>query len=288
MEQMPKKHSNSSKAGLFLLLLFAAIAAVSGWKLFSILRQTGREERNFESMAVLVEQYQQNQGGGQGEGDGEDLADSGEAEESPEEAARRSRLQAQEAYAALQKQIPDFYGWVSIPETRINYPVMRTPEDAEYYIHRDFHGEYSYSGVPFFSEGCFPGCGNDLIYGHNMKNGTMFADLLSYEKEEYWKEHPVIYFDTPETLGEYQVFAAFYSEAYPQDAEGVFRFYQYTDLTAPERFVEYISQCRKSSLYDTGVSAEFGDEILTLVTCSYHTEEGRFVVAAVKKQDLQD
>lgn len=185
-------------------------------------------------------------------------------------------------YAALKERNPDFFGWLSIEGTELNYPVMHTPEDPEYYLRRDFDGKKSQSGVPFLSAPCYEGCGNYLIYGHNMKNGSMFASLLSYADIEYWRQHPTIQFDTLDASDEYEVAAAFYSEAYPQDAVGVFRFYQYTDVSDRAVFGEYMDQVRRAALYETGVSAEYGDQFITLTTCSYHTKNGRFVVVARK------
>ena len=82
--------------------------------------------------------------------------------------------------------------------------------------------------------------------------------------------------------GGYEVLAAFYSEIYPVDAEGVFRYYEYADLSDPERFTEYVEQAKAAALYDTGIAAQYGDRLLTLSTCSYHTDNGRFVVVARK------
>ena len=89
---------------------------------------------------------------------------------------------------------------------------MHTPKNGEYYLRRDFDGKDSQSGVPFLSASCYEGCDNYLIYGHNMKNGSMFATLLSYADRAYWEEHPIIRFDTLAASGEYKVLAAFYSE----------------------------------------------------------------------------
>ena len=174
----------------------------------------------------------------------------------------------------------DFFGWLSIDGTKIQYPVMHTPEDPEYYLHRDFDGNDARSGVPFLAGDCFEGCGNYLIYGHNMKDKSMFSGLLSYADEDFWREHPMIHFDTVQLPGTYEVIAAFYAEAYSKDAQDVFRYYLYTDLREAERFSEYLSQVYSAALYDTGVKAQYGDGLLTLSTCSYHTENGRFVVVA--------
>lgn len=184
-------------------------------------------------------------------------------------------------YLPLKEQNEDFFGWLSVEGTAIDYPVMYTPGDPEYYLRRAFDKSDSLSGVPFLDATCFDECGNYLIYGHNMSNGTMFADLLSYADQEFWKEHPNIRFDTLEGTGSYSIFAAFYSEIYPDEGDG-FRYYRYTDLRDPEAFEAYINQVNGAALYDTGISAEYGDMLLTLSTCSYHTTNGRFVVVARK------
>lgn len=177
----------------------------------------------------------------------------------------------------------DLFGWLSIDDTTFNYPVMHTPEEEEYYLRRGYNHKSSRSGVPFLDGDCVTDCGNYLIYGHNMNNGTMFAQLLPYEKESFWKEHPVISFDTLFQESDYEVISAFYSRVFYQHETNVFRYYNYHDLTDPEVFQEYVDQVKAMSLYDTGVEAEYGDQLITLITCSYGQENERFVVVARKQ-----
>lgn len=184
-------------------------------------------------------------------------------------------------YLSLKAQNADFYGWLSIAGTVLNYPVMYTPDDPEYYLYRAFDQTDSQSGVPFLDAACFDACGNYLIHGHNMKNGTMFATLLSYAQKEFWQQHPIIEFDTLSESGTYEVIAAFYSRISLQE-EDSFAYYQYTDLSDPEDFNAYINQVEQAALYETGVTAQYGDQLLTLSTCSYHVQDGRFVVVAKK------
>ena len=110
----------------------------------------------------------------------------------------------------------------------------------------------------------------------------MFAALLDYQEEDFAREHGTVRFDTLEEEGEYQVVAAFYSQAYDSQEEGAFRYYQYTDLSDPQVFEEYVRQAKAASLYDTGVTPQPGDQLLTLSTCSYHTGDGRFVVVCCR------
>ncbi len=182
-------------------------------------------------------------------------------------------------YEALALENPDFAGWLCIPDTAVDYPVMWTPDEPEYYLRRAFDGSDAVSGSLFVGEGCEPDGTHVIVYGHNMRDGSMFGSLSGYAEESYAAAHPVIYFDTLAQAGEYKLLAAFYSHAYTPGEEG-FRYYQYTDLSDREDFDAYVRQAREAALYDTGTRAEYGDRLLTLSTCSYHRENGTFVVVA--------
>ncbi len=185
-------------------------------------------------------------------------------------------------FAALYERNPDFIGWLSIEETVINYPVMYRPDDPAYYLDHDFDGARSSSGVPFLGEGCGLGDNNIIIYGHNMNNGTMFSELTCYSEKSYCSAHPYLSFDTLDGNGIYEIIAVFRERVHAQDETGVFRYYAYGGSLTEERFNEYISGIKSLSLYDTGLTAAFGDKLLTLSTCDYHTDNGRFVVVAKK------
>lgn len=187
-------------------------------------------------------------------------------------------------YLDLYKENEDFFGWIRIPDTKVDYPVMFTPEDPEYYIHRDFKKEDSKNGTPFL-DAAYTEEGNlYIVYGHHMKNRTMFGSLPFYEKEEYWKQHPYILFNTLYEQGIYEIVSVFYSKIYRDDEEG-FRYYQYKSLQDEEIFDNFNKGIQKSALYDTGVQLSYGDSVLLLSTCSYHTDEGRFVVVARKMKN---
>lgn len=186
-------------------------------------------------------------------------------------------------YADLYKANKDIIGWISIDGTKIDYPVMQTMDDPEHYLHLGFDEEYSDSGTPFMDvrSDIFLPTSNFLVYGHNMKNGTMFHDLLKYESKEFYEEHKTFEFDTiyKGGQGEYQVIAAAYTKIYPKDSDK-FKYYQYAGITTESEFNDYIRGVKALSVYDTGVTAEYGDQLVTLSTCAYHTEEGRFFVVA--------
>lgn len=187
-----------------------------------------------------------------------------------------------EKYRSLYQENPDLAGWIKIEGTVIDYPVMYTPGDPEKYLHLDFYGNYSYAGIPFIDANCSMDSDNLLIYGHNMTNGTMFRSITRYEQKNYWLEHPTIVFDTLYEEQEYEVLAAFYDRVYYQN-EDVFKFYRFIDAEDEEVFDHAVNILKSKSIYDTGVTASYGDQLITLVTCTYHVENGRFVLVARKK-----
>lgn len=256
---------------IFLLIL----GGVSAYMLVSYYGNSNREEQAFQKLSQQLNQAE--------DGIAEELQTVPNASAGLTQSGKLEQKQVLEAYAALYKQNPDFFGWLRIEGTPIDYPVMHTPEDPEYYLHRAFDKTDSTSGVPFLDGNWQEGCGNYIIYGHNMKSKTMFSALLSYAQQAYWEQHPAITFDTLWQQGEYEVLAAFYAKIYPESTEEGFRYYQYTNLTDEAVFEEYLAQVQAAALYDTGVKATYGDTLLTLTTCSYHTENGRFVVVARQK-----
>ncbi|MGI6751392.1 MAG: class B sortase [Anaerovoracaceae bacterium] len=186
-------------------------------------------------------------------------------------------------YKKLHQENTDMIGWIKVDNTRISYPVMQTKKDPEYYLRRNFDKEYSISGLPFLDASCnlSPPSTNLIIYGHHMKNGTMFFDLLKYEEEDFWVENPTFAFDLIDREQRYQVVAAFYSKIYPKDSRA-FRYYTFMEASDEKAFDDYIKEIKSLSLYDTGIIPSFGDQLLTLSTCSYHTKNGRFAILARK------
>ncbi len=201
------------------------------------------------------------------------------AEPVPEEPVNTRLL---EKYQSLWQKNNDFSGWLRIEGTNVDYPVMYTPNDPEYYLRRGFNKKYAGSGSLFVGPGSSPDGNHAIIYGHHMRNGSMFGSLPSYAKASYAKQHPVICYDTLTEIRDYEVLGAFYSKVYNNTDTGVFKYYQYADLSDPQVFDEYIRHVKAESLYDTGLDVQYGDSILTLSTCSYHTKNGRFVVMARK------
>lgn len=187
-------------------------------------------------------------------------------------------------FAQMAEQNPDMVGWIKIDNTKLDYPIMFTPDNEEKYLHKNFEGNFSVGGLPFISASCCLGPRSDnlIVYGHNMANGTMFNTLLKYEQINYWREHPIIHVSSLYEEKEYEIIAAFYDRVY-QKTEKTFKFYQFIDADSEEAYDEAISYYKKHALYDTGVDSTYGDKLITLVTCAYHVDNGRFVVVAKEK-----
>lgn len=182
-------------------------------------------------------------------------------------------------YTALYEENGDLAGWLSIADTEIDYPVMQN-EDDNYYLHHDFYGEESKYGCLYVREQADLDAGtNFIIYGHNMKDGSMFGDLDLYLNESFYKEHSTISFDTLYEERTYEIISVFLSQVYGEE-DDVFKYYQFYEADTREEFEYFYSNIKELSLYDTGVEAAFGDTFLTLSTCAYHVEDGRFVVVA--------
>lgn len=187
-------------------------------------------------------------------------------------------------YAELYDQNPELYGWIRIDGTVIDYPVMRSVEEPEKYLHANFQAAYSYAGTPFVDYQCSNDSDNLLIYGHNMLDGSMFRSLIKYENKNYWEAHPTIMYSDLYDEYEYEVVAAFYDRVYKK-TEDVFKFYQFIDAENEDDFYTSVFHLKDKSLYDTGIDPQYGDQLITLVTCAYHVENGRFVVVAKKAAD---
>ncbi len=182
----------------------------------------------------------------------------------------------------LIKENNEIIAWLEIENTSISYPVVYT-DDNEYYMTRDYKKNKSKDGALFLdSEYDFriPST-NLLIYGHNNNNGKMFATLIKYKKESYYKEHPTIRYTTEEEDATYEIISAFYSKVY-YEHENVFKYYFFIDAKNEKEYNNYVNNVKKLSIYDTKKTAKYGDQLMTLSTCSEHTTDGRFVVVARK------
>lgn len=181
------------------------------------------------------------------------------------------------------KQNSDIIGWLKIEDTNIDYPVLQT-DNNDFYLTHNYLKEYSKSGSLFLDKDfdLNKPSSNYLIYGHRNTNGLMFEDLLKYTNEDFYNTHKIIQFTTLDQNSEYEILAIFYSRVYYKSEKNVFRYYYFVDANNKEEYNNFINNCKKYSIYDTGVTATYGEQLLTLSTCEYSREDGRFAVVAKK------
>lgn len=187
-----------------------------------------------------------------------------------------------EDYKTLLNMNKDLIGWLKIADINIDYPVMQT-NDNTYYLEHNFDNKYDKNGCLFLDYQCdvINRNTNLIIYGHNMQSGKMFGSLSKYSSEEYYKEHPRFEFDTIYEKGAYEIVYVFRSKIYNEDAV-VFKYYQFLDVQSEKEFNSNMTEMAKISLYNTGITPQYGDELLTLSTCDYQEDHGRFVIVARK------
>lgn len=186
-------------------------------------------------------------------------------------------------YQALYLQNNDMVGWIKIEDTKINYPVLQSKDNPNFYLKHGFDKAYTDYGCPYVQENCDVDIPSDnlIIYGHNMKDSSMLSGLMKYTDKSFWESHKTIRFDTLTEKCNYEVIAVFKTVVYTDSPES-FKYYQFVNADTADEFNAYITKCKELALYDTGVTAEYGDKLITLSTCEYSRNNGRIVVVAKK------
>ena len=186
---------------------------------------------------------------------------------------------------SLQQENSDVVGFLEIENTNISYPVVQG-KDNEYYMTHNYKREKSKNGAIFLDKDYdwnIPS-NNYLIYGHNLNNGTMFQELLKYANESYYKNHPTISFTTADEECVYDIISVFRSKVY-YTSDNVFKYYFFINPKTEETYNDYIKNIKEISLYNIEQTANYGTQLITLSTCSYHVKDGRFVVVGAKKEE---
>ncbi len=187
----------------------------------------------------------------------------------------------------LKNQNSDIVGWLEIPNTSINYPVLQG-SDNQYYMNHNYKKQKSKNGSIFLTKDYnweIPSS-NFLIYGHNLNNGTMFQELLKYSSKSFYEQHPKIRFTTVKDDSEYEIIAVFKSRVYYQSEKNVFRYYFFVNAETEQEYNDFIQNAKNASLYNIDATAKYGDQLITLSTCSYHVKDGRFAVVGRKIEKL--
>ena len=268
-----------------LILVFVVVFLVSGFFLGRYWLRSRQSQQQFDELTQLMEQARPTMPQmPQQEDLPEQTAASEEGTEPPSELVSvidpktGETVQILPEYVPLYERNSDLVGWIAIPDTNINYPVVQSPDRPDHYLYRDFYGEDSTHGCIYAREACDVQTPSDnvVIYGHRMKDGSMFNNLLHYEKQSYYEAHKYIQFDNLQEHHVYEIMAVFKTVA---TASG-FDYHLFVDAFDEADFADFVAQCKAMSLYETGVSAEYGDKLITLSTCEYSQDNGRMVIVA--------
>lgn len=182
-------------------------------------------------------------------------------------------------YLDLYAQHNDLVGWIQIPDTDVDYPVFQTKEKPDYYLNHNRNKKYSAWGEIYAREECdiFKPSDNIVLYGHHMKDGSMFASLDKFKKKAFWEDHQYFTFDTIYERHTYQIIAVFKTSGnYGQG----YAYHIFNNAANETEFNEFMAAVHSLQMYDTGLTAQYGDMLLTLSTCEYTLSNGRFVVVA--------
>ncbi len=180
-------------------------------------------------------------------------------------------------YQPLYEMNDDLVGWISIPDTTVNYPVLKATESLDFYLNRDFYKKQTRSGSIYVRDvgDVFAPSDNITIYGHRMKTGNMFTTLHEYLKKSFWESHKTFSFDTLYEHHQYEIFAVFKTTG--TAGEG-FPYHLFVDAENAEEFDEFVAEVKRMSFYDTGITPQYGDKLVCLSTCEYTLNNGRLVV----------
>ena len=185
-------------------------------------------------------------------------------------------------FASLKETNPDIYAWIEIPDTNVNYPIVQSADDDSYYLNHTIDGQEGYPGSIYtekvnakdFSDF------NTVIYGHDMKDGSMFRKLEEYKDKDFWKENPYFYIYTPDGK---EITYKIYSVGQVLDTSDTYL----TSFAGEEDYQKRLDMTMKEADYDTGVKVTTDDTIVTLSTCTAASDENRFVVRGVKEKEVE-
>jgi sortase B len=282
-----EKNATTTIRRLTIAMVGLLIIAVAGAALLRYYRETNAEADEFDQIALFMEAqseqspYPATPAPAYLDGEPVETLDA-TPQPAQEEAENPQSRKILGKLSELYAQNDELGGWVRIDGTKVNYPVMFTPDNPEKYISLSFAKKYSASGVPFIGEGytISPRSDNIVLYGHHMRSGAMFATIVNYQKKQFLQKHPVIYFSTLYEEGEYEIFAAIATDL--RSAKKL-RCYTFVNAADEADFQAFIAGLRAASFYETDVEVKYGDDLLTLSTCAYHTNEGRFIIVARRR-----
>lgn len=251
-----------------LLGVFTLVFVVSGVMLVKNIYEAQTAKKNFRELSDLREQV---------------LATlpTGEQEQTQPVQTGPTEPQLLPELQELYEQNPDLAGWLSIPAVGVDYPVMHAPDRKDYYLYRNFQQESDRHGCLYIWEEADLQTPSDnvTVFGHHMKNGSMFGNLKKYQSKSFWEENQTFTMTSLYERREYRIFSVLVTTA--TVGEG-FGYHDFTGGTQ-EEFENMVQAFQAYSLFDTGITPEYGDQLVCLSTCDYSVANGRLVVVAVRE-----
>lgn len=283
-----QRSSGNGRLWKVMLVLFLAAAVIGLWVVVVQARRQNQAQERMEQLAESVsaraeEQASSTEASVAVKEDPPEETAVQEAEENPLRALEEMGIPIPEKeidFVQLQEEVnPDIYAWIYIPDTQIDYPVLQHPTDNLYYLEYNLDGSRGYPGCIYtedYNKRDFSDP-NTVIYGHNMKNGTMFAGLHMFEDSEYFEEHPYVYIYTEEKLYVYEIFAA-----YESGNEHILYNNDFTSEYVYSKYLENIFSLRTmNSNRKDNVTVTTEDRIVTLSTCVANKSDRRYLVQGV-------
>lgn len=264
-----------------LVIVLSVIFLISGSFVLRYTIDAMRQKEEYSNLAALVEQARTET---EPEVTEAVAAETPEVETHPVEPTEPAEKVILADYVPLYEINSDIVGWLEIEGLSISYPVMQTPDSPDFYLKRNFNKQSNAHGCLYVRETCdvFAPSDNVTIYGHNMKNGTMFAGLKRYLSKDFWQKNQTFRFDNLYEHHTYTVFAVFTTTA---TAGKGFPYHRFEYAVDEADFDDFIAGCKELSKYDTGITPTYGDKIICLSTCEYSQTNGRLVIAAVRNAD---
>ncbi|HNX13651.1 MAG TPA: class B sortase [Oscillospiraceae bacterium] len=263
----PPKEQMMSKVQIVLIVIFMMVLMVCGGILFLDWYDGYKSEKEKEQLASQMQSAAQ-----------QITAPMGENDILP-------------AFRSFYQKNKDTAGWIKIDGTPIDYVVVQTDNNDDY-LRSAYDGTYNRNGTIFldYQSKFNPKGKNIVIYGHNMKTQAMFSTLGKYETVKYYQEHPVVEFNTLYEYSKYKIFAVVLMDASPDGSGSGDEFQLYSQFSSDDSFMKYIDKVRAHSLLDIDVSVKKSDKIISLVTCAYDIEDGRYAIFAreIRKDESAD
>lgn len=254
---------------LIIIILLIAIIVVSSICLYKELNERKIQNEEYENIIMLFENVSENDEN-QFRSENKSEADNLSFEE--KESSKSYN------FDSIKNINSDVVGWIKIDGTKVNYPIMQSNNDNNYYLHRNIYKEYSSIGSIFTPNICnLKTDDNIILYGHHIKDGSMFGSLTKYKNYNYYKEHKYIKLMNDEcSFSEYEIIAIIVTNV------SDFKYYGFTKAENQNQYNNYIKDCQNMSIYETGVQANYGDKLITLITCEYSQNNGRMIIVAKK------